>query len=73
MGTITITTTTAQDQRIAPAFGDHLQLGGNANGAQVKGELIAHIKRIVRRYEVKVATAAANAAMQSVADIDIQE
>lgn len=51
MGTLTITTTTQQDQRIAPAFGHLLGLDGNANAAQVKALVIEYIRDVVYRYE----------------------
>lgn len=62
MGTLTITTTGAQDSRIAPAFGAKLGLPGNANGAQIKADIVAYIKNIVHGYETQQASVtAANA------------
>jgi hypothetical protein len=51
MASITITTTTPQDNRLAPAFGDLLKLSGNANAAQVKAYLIDHMRAVVQNYE----------------------
>lgn len=51
MATITITTTPAQDARIAAAFGDRLMLGGNANAAQVRQFLIDQLIKVVLEYE----------------------
>jgi len=47
MATLTITTTAAQDARIADAFGKHLHLGRNATGAEVKAEVINYVRSIV--------------------------
>jgi len=65
MATITITTTSQQDARIAAAFGQHLMLEGNASVAQVRAFLIERIKEVVLRYEHNQATA-------SVTPIDVQ-
>jgi hypothetical protein len=51
MATITITTTTEQDARIAPAFGSALGLGRNATVAEVKGWLIERLRSQVFQYE----------------------
>lgn len=53
MGTLTITTTTQQDNLIVAAFGDRLGLQGNASAAQVKAEVINFVKRVVEAYERK--------------------
>lgn len=53
MATLTITTTTQQDTRIAAAVGERLGLTGSANAAQVKNYLIQHIKDVVRDYEYR--------------------
>lgn len=47
----TITTTGAEDTRIAVAFGAHLGLAGNANAAQVKAAVVEFIKGVVREQE----------------------
>ena len=47
----TITTTTEEDQRIAPAYGAYLGLGRNATAQEVKQTVIKSIKKIVRDYE----------------------
>jgi len=65
MATITITTTSQQDARIAAAFGQHLMLEGNASVAQVRALLIERLKEVVLRYEHNQATA-------SVTPIDVQ-
>lgn len=51
MATVTITTTTAEDNRLAPAFGAYLNLPGNATAAQVKQALIDFMKGVVHNYE----------------------
>lgn len=51
MAVITITTNAAHDARIAAAFGRHLTLPGSANGAQIKGALIAFVKKVVEEQE----------------------
>ena len=62
MATLTITTTGAQDARIAAAWGAKLGLPGNASAAQIKADIIRHIQAIVHSYETKRdADAAANA------------
>jgi len=53
MGTLTITTTTQQDNLIVAAFGDRIGLPGNASAAQVKAEVINFMKRVVETYERK--------------------
>jgi hypothetical protein len=71
MGTLTITTTTAQDQRIAKAFGRELGLGGNANATQVRNAVLAYLKGVVKKGETIDATEAAHAAIGNVAEIDV--
>lgn len=61
MATITITTTTADDQRVAPAFGNYLGLPGNANTAQVKSAIIDFVKNVVFSYEKRQAEITADA------------
>ena len=68
MATLTITTTGAQDTRIIAAFGDKLGLGGNANAAQVKADIIAYIKNIVQSYETRAAAVAAADAVVPMSD-----
>lgn len=58
MASITITTTAAQDSRLAPAFGDKLMLGQSANTAQVKAWLVDQLRLVVDQYEARVAVAA---------------
>lgn len=53
MGTLTITTTTQQDTRIAAAVGERLGLSGSASASQVKQYVIQHIKDVVRDYEYR--------------------
>jgi transcription elongation factor GreA-like protein len=71
MGTLTISTTGAQDARIAKAFGAELQLGGSANAAQVRQAVIDHIKAVVKKYEINEATKAANALVETIVPIDV--
>ena len=59
MASMTITTTGAQDTRIAAAFGKYLGLPGNANAAQVKAEVIAFIKLTVENQEKQAAVTTA--------------
>lgn len=59
MATLTITTTGAQDTRIATAFGHYLGLPGNATAAQVKADVVAYITNVVLNDEKRVAAAAA--------------
>lgn len=58
MATVTITTTGPQDARLAPAFGDKLNLGRDATVAEVKAWLIAELQAVVRDYEFRQAQAA---------------
>ena len=60
MATLTITTTGAQDARIAAAFGKYLGLPGNANAAQVKAEVINFIRLTVEAQERDAAIKAAH-------------
>ena len=59
MATLTITTTGAQDTRIAAAFGKYLGLPGNASAAQIKAEVFNFVRLIVADQEKKAAEAAA--------------
>ncbi len=60
MATTTITTTAAQDARIAPAVGARLGLDvpRNATQAEVKAHLVAYLTGIVRDYEAQQSIAA---------------
>jgi len=58
MASVTITTDAGQDARLAPAFGDKLQLGHNATTADVKAYLIADLKAVVQAYEQRIANQA---------------
>ena len=71
MATLTITTTAAQDARLAKAFGVELQLGGNANAAQIRGAVLEYIKAVVRKQELAEATRAANEVISSITPIDV--
>ena len=52
MGSLTITTTAAQDARIVDAFGKELGLGRNATGPEVKALIIQRgLREIVQRQE----------------------
>lgn len=57
MAAVTITTTAAQDARLAPAFGRYLGLTNgagaprNATTAEVKGALIQFLRDTVQTYE----------------------
>lgn len=66
MATVTITTSGAQDTRIAPAVGAALGLGRNATGAEVKQYLVTELTSVVRNYEQVQAT---NTAKAGVTDI----
>ena len=59
MSTLTITTDSGQDARLAPAFGNKLGLEGNANAAQIKADIIEYIKGVVHSYETRQAAIAA--------------
>ena len=71
MGTLTVTTTSQQDQRIAKAFGVELGLSGNANAAQVRGAVIAYLIEVVKRQEVREAKRLAKIAADTVVPIDL--
>lgn len=58
MGTYTITTTAAEDTRLAVAFGKELGLQGNATAAQVKGKIAEYLINVVQRQETTVSTPA---------------
>lgn len=64
MATLTITTSGAEDTRIAAAVGAAMALGGSANLAQVKTYVVAYITQTVRDQE---ALAAAKTAGQAAA------
>lgn len=66
MASVTITTTGAEDARLAPAFGVELGLPGSANAAQVKGALVAYMRNVVLIYERKVAADSAVAAVTTI-------
>jgi hypothetical protein len=51
MATTTITTTTAEDQRLVVAFGTYLGLGRNANQSEIKQYLIKTMNDIVVNQE----------------------
>jgi hypothetical protein len=51
MGTLTITTTTEQDQRILAAFKDRFMLDTNPTQSQIKAWLIEQLKNVVLEYE----------------------
>jgi hypothetical protein len=51
MGSLTITTTAAQDVRLVAAYGEYLGLGRNATAPEIKANVIQTIKQIVRDYE----------------------
>lgn len=59
MATVTITTSGADDSRIAAAVGRYLGLPGNANASQVKQLIIDHLTTLVHDQERQVAIAAA--------------
>lgn len=71
MGTLTITTTAAQDTRLAKAFGAELGLGGNANAAQIRGAVVEYLKAVVLRQEQVAARKAAKDALNAVTPIDV--
>lgn len=68
MATLTITTTGAQDARIADAFGKRLNLGRNANLAEVKQQIIMFLVNVVQEYERRDAHVAAEAALPAPID-----
>ena len=71
MGTLTITTTAAQDTRLAKAFGAELGVGATANAAQIRGAVLQYLKDVTKKQEIKAATIAANAALESVTPLDV--
>ena len=60
MATMTITTTAGEDARLVVAFGKKLGLPGNANAAQIKADVIAYVKTVVRDQERIAAALTAN-------------
>lgn len=66
MATITITTTTQQDARIAEAIGHILGLDRNATAGEVKTWLVEHLRSAVHRYEVNAAVATATAGISPI-------
>jgi hypothetical protein len=62
MGTLTITTTAAQDARLVVAYGAKLNLGRSATGAEIKADIIDSIVSVVRLYEEPQSVRAAIAA-----------
>lgn len=52
---VTISTDSGQDARLAPAFGDKLGLGRNATAAEVKADLISYMRGVVLNYETEQA------------------
>lgn len=54
MGTLTITTTGAQDAIIVAAVGGMLGLGRNATGAEVKAMIIRDFKAKVESYDLAI-------------------
>lgn len=70
MATITITTTSQQDQRIIAAVGKYLGLPGNANLAQVKAFTFGLLKQAVMDQEkIDAETAAIAAADAGLTDL----
>jgi len=67
MGTLTINTTVAQDQRIVVAFGRKLGLGRDATGPEVKQAIIQMLVKAVQEQEQQEAV---TAALTSVAPLD---
>jgi hypothetical protein len=68
MASITITTNSAQDARIAEAIGSILLLGRNANAGEVKDYLTTYLRDSVLRYERDKAK---NEASAGVTPIDV--
>ena len=64
MATVTINTTSEQDQRILAAFQD--RFGGDFTGPDVKAWMIDQLKQVVRSYETRLANEAASAAVQDI-------
>ncbi len=59
MASVTITTTSQDDARLAPAYGALLGLGRNATAAEIKGWLIQAMKTTVQNYEIQQASQSA--------------
>lgn len=53
MATVTITTTAAEDTRIAAAMGSYLTLGRPATAAEVKAAITTWISTMVQSYETQ--------------------
>ena len=62
---MTITTTSAQAQRIATAVGNYLNLGRDATAVEAKAFVIDSLKEIVIGYERRILEAEAKANMPS--------
>jgi hypothetical protein len=58
MATLTITTSGADDTRIAAAVGTYLNLGRSATAAEVKAEMVRYLKWLVQAGENQAAKAA---------------
>lgn len=72
MATLTITTTAAQDARIAAAFGSQLNLGRDATGAEVRAAIIAYVRNTVLAYEqTQAVRTATQTAIAGVVPVDI--
>ncbi|MEN9864393.1 MAG: hypothetical protein RLZZ601_2157 [Pseudomonadota bacterium] len=77
MGTLTITTTAAQDARLVAAYGRKLRLGynetppapRNATAAEVKAEIIRMIKQDVAENEMAAARIAAEAGVPDLGSV----
>ncbi len=59
MATMTITTTAGEDARLVAAFCSKLGVG-TASAAQIKADVIAYVKSVVRDQERLAAAATAN-------------
>ncbi len=57
MATMTINTSGADDAILAPAFGQYLNLPGNANAAQIKSATIAWLRSVALVYQTQQAAA----------------
>ena len=55
MGTITITTTAAQDTRLLAAFKDRLLLETNPSAAEIKAYIVQVLRDVVLDYEKREA------------------
>ena len=67
MATITITTTSAEDTRIAAAFGTMLGLNRNATAAEIKAWVVGRLKDAVFGEEQRIAAFNAAAAVSPIA------